>query len=148
MPKSVGSREHCQGNGSIVCNVDEQAGRHGILSGSHRRQHQADEEDDQHRSPSEHQLRAVQQGEGKRGQQNRGSHTETAVQHWIKEGAKIEVTHIAGKQMTPDGVEIENPAFDVTPAKYVAAIITERGIARAPYEESLSDLATELPKHP
>jgi methylthioribose-1-phosphate isomerase len=59
-----------------------------------------------------------------------------------------EVTHIAGKQMVPDGVEIENPAFDVTPAKYVAAIITERGIARAPYENSLRDLAAEIPKHP
>ena len=52
-----------------------------------------------------------------------------------------EVTHIAGKQMVPDGVSIENPAFDVTPAKYVTAIITERGIARAPYGESLSKLA-------
>jgi methylthioribose-1-phosphate isomerase len=52
-----------------------------------------------------------------------------------------EVTHIAGKQMVPDGVEIENPAFDVTPAKYVAAIITEKGIARAPYGESLGKLA-------
>jgi methylthioribose-1-phosphate isomerase len=52
-----------------------------------------------------------------------------------------EVTHIAGKQMTPDGVSIENPAFDVTPAKYVAAIITERGIAREPYRESLERLA-------
>jgi len=48
-----------------------------------------------------------------------------------------EVTHIAGKQVVPDGVAVENPAFDVTPAKYVAAIITEKGIARAPYEESL-----------
>jgi len=52
-----------------------------------------------------------------------------------------EVTHIAGKQMVPTGVEVENPAFDVTPAKYVAAIITERGIARAPYEDSLRRLA-------
>ena len=52
-----------------------------------------------------------------------------------------EVSHIAGKQMVPDGVSIENPAFDVTPAKYVSAIITERGIARAPYEESLRNLA-------
>jgi methylthioribose-1-phosphate isomerase len=52
-----------------------------------------------------------------------------------------EVTHIAGKQMTPDGVSIENPAFDVTPAKYVGAIVTERGIARAPYDESLRKLA-------
>jgi methylthioribose-1-phosphate isomerase len=55
-----------------------------------------------------------------------------------------EVTHIGGRQMTPDGVGIENPAFDVTPAKYVAAIITERGIARAPYEESLRDLAGQV----
>ena len=51
-----------------------------------------------------------------------------------------EVTHIAGRQMVPDGVSIENPAFDVTPARYVGAIITERGIARAPYETSLRDL--------
>ena len=54
-----------------------------------------------------------------------------------------EVSHIAGKQMVPDGVEIENPAFDVTPAKYVAAIITEKGVARAPYTESLKNLAAE-----
>jgi methylthioribose-1-phosphate isomerase len=52
-----------------------------------------------------------------------------------------EVTHISGRQMVPNGVEIENPAFDVTPAKYVAAIITERGIARAPYKESLKKLS-------
>jgi methylthioribose-1-phosphate isomerase len=54
-----------------------------------------------------------------------------------------EVSHIAGKQMVPDGVEIENPAFDVTPAKYVTAIVTERGIAREPYGESLQKLAVE-----
>jgi methylthioribose-1-phosphate isomerase len=54
-----------------------------------------------------------------------------------------EVTHIAGKQMVPDGVEVENPAFDITPAKYVTAIITERGIARAPYHQSLSELVHE-----
>jgi methylthioribose-1-phosphate isomerase len=52
-----------------------------------------------------------------------------------------EVTHIAGKQMVPDGVAVENPAFDVTPAKYVTAIITEKGIARPPYQESLRTLA-------
>ena len=55
-----------------------------------------------------------------------------------------EVTHIAGKQMVPDGVGIENPAFDVTPAKYVTAIITERGIARPPYKQSLSQLTHQL----
>ncbi len=54
-----------------------------------------------------------------------------------------EVTHIAGKQMVPDGVQVENPAFDVTPAQYVTAIVTERGIARAPYGESLAKLATQ-----
>src|SRR5580700_1948164 len=59
----------------------------------------------------------------------------------IEQRDEKEVTHIAGKQMTPDGVGIENPAFDVTPAKYVTAIVTERGIARAPYAESLAKLA-------
>ena len=48
-----------------------------------------------------------------------------------------EVTHIGGKQMVPDGVSVENPAFDVTPAKYITAIITERGVLRAPYGEAL-----------
>src|SRR5438309_3921718 len=59
----------------------------------------------------------------------------------IEQRNKREVSHIAGKQMVPDGVEIENPAFDVTPSKYVTAIVTEKGIARAPYEESLRKLA-------
>jgi methylthioribose-1-phosphate isomerase len=53
-----------------------------------------------------------------------------------------EVTHIAGRQMVPEGVEVENPAFDVTPAKFVTAIVTERGIARAPYGESLRKLGS------
>ena len=55
-----------------------------------------------------------------------------------------EVTHIAGKQMVPDGTEVENPAFDVTPAKYVSAIVTEKGIARAPYGESLRKLSEDV----
>jgi methylthioribose-1-phosphate isomerase len=60
-----------------------------------------------------------------------------------------EVTHIAGKQMVPEGVGVENPAFDVTPGKYVAAIITEKGIARAPYDSSLRKLAAqEAEVHP
>ncbi len=59
----------------------------------------------------------------------------------IEQRNSKEVTHIAGRQMVPDGVQVENPAFDVTPAKYVAAIITERGIAKAPYEDSLRKLA-------
>ena len=60
-----------------------------------------------------------------------------------------EVTHIAGKQVVPDGVAVENPAFDVTPAQYVAAIITEKGVARAPYGKSLHALAgQEAEVHP
>jgi methylthioribose-1-phosphate isomerase len=58
----------------------------------------------------------------------------------IEQRASTEVTHLAGKQIAPDAVRVENPAFDVTPSKYVTAIITERGVARAPYEESLAGL--------
>src|SRR6476661_3739418 len=52
-----------------------------------------------------------------------------------------EVTHHAGTQVAPTGVLVENPAFDVTPNKYVAAIVTERGIAKPPYAETLKELA-------
>jgi len=60
----------------------------------------------------------------------------------IEQRSAREVTHHAGKQLTPNGVGIENPAFDVTPAKYVTAIITEKGVLRPPYVESLQELAT------
>ncbi len=59
----------------------------------------------------------------------------------IEQRASTEVTHFAGKQVAPEGVGVENPAFDVTPARYVTAIITERGIARSPYSEALPELA-------
>ena len=59
-----------------------------------------------------------------------------------------EVTHSNGKQMTPHGVAIENPAFDVTPAKYVTAIITERGVLRAPYEQSIQKMAAQTNAQP
>jgi methylthioribose-1-phosphate isomerase len=58
----------------------------------------------------------------------------------IEERAAIEVTHHGGKRLTPHGVGICNPAFDVTPARYVTAIITERGVLRAPYLESLREM--------
>jgi methylthioribose-1-phosphate isomerase len=61
----------------------------------------------------------------------------------IEQRAATEVTHSNGKQMTPNGVAIENPAFDVTPAKYVTAIITERGVLRAPYNESIRAMAQQ-----
>jgi methylthioribose-1-phosphate isomerase len=59
----------------------------------------------------------------------------------IEQRSGREVTHIGERQLTPDGVRVENPAFDVTPHRYVAAIITDRGVATAPYDESLRRLA-------
>jgi len=55
----------------------------------------------------------------------------------IEERPALEVTTIGGLRIVPDGVPVKNPAFDVTPARYVTAIITERGVHRPPYEESL-----------
>jgi methylthioribose-1-phosphate isomerase len=63
----------------------------------------------------------------------------------IEQRSPREVTHHAGKQVAPNGVLVENPAFDVTPQKYITAIITERGIAKAPYAESLKDLSHVTP---
>ncbi len=63
--------------------------------------------------------------------------TPTGDQIPIEERPAKEVTHFAGRQVTPDGVGIRNPAFDVTPARYIAAIFTERGVLRTPYNESL-----------
>ena len=57
----------------------------------------------------------------------------------IEERPEEEVTHLAGVRIAPD-VHAAHPAFDVTPARFIAAIITERGIARAPFETSLRDL--------
>jgi methylthioribose-1-phosphate isomerase len=58
----------------------------------------------------------------------------------IEERNEREVTHVGSARLTPGGVRIRNPAFDVTPAEYVTAIVTERGIARPPYDESLARL--------
>jgi methylthioribose-1-phosphate isomerase len=55
----------------------------------------------------------------------------------IEQRAASEVTHVFGVAIAPENMGVENPAFDVTPARYVTAIITERGIARPPYEQSL-----------
>ena len=66
----------------------------------------------------------------------------------IEQRNPMEVTHSNGKQMTPTGVSIENPAFDVTPAKYITAIITERGILRAPFTESIAALSSNAPIKP
>ena len=52
------------------------------------------------------------------------------------------MTHHAGRLLAPEGVGVRNPAFDVTPHRYVTAIVCERGIARPPYTESLTRLAS------
>ena len=55
----------------------------------------------------------------------------------IEERDRVEVTHVKGHQLAPEGVGITNYAFDVTPNDLVTAIITEKGVARAPYTKSL-----------
>ncbi|MBT5472325.1 MAG: S-methyl-5-thioribose-1-phosphate isomerase [Nitrospina sp.] len=61
----------------------------------------------------------------------------------IEERSSDEVTHINQKQISPEGIEAEHPAFDITPNHLVTAIITENGIARAPFTESLKALASK-----
>jgi methylthioribose-1-phosphate isomerase len=60
----------------------------------------------------------------------------------IEERSAAEVTHLQGVRIAPEDVHAAHPAFDVTPARYIAAIFTERGVARAPYTESLRALAS------
>jgi methylthioribose-1-phosphate isomerase len=59
----------------------------------------------------------------------------------IEQRPASEVTHVFGQEVAPRGTAVQNPAFDVTPARYVSAIITERGVARAPFESSLAQIA-------
>ena len=61
----------------------------------------------------------------------------------IEQRAASEVTHVFGVPVAPEGTAVENPAFDVTPNRYVTGIITERGVAKAPYGESLRRLMSE-----
>jgi len=58
----------------------------------------------------------------------------------IEERAAHEVTHVQGVHLAPDGIQVANPAFDVTPNRYITAIITEKGVARAPFTETLRGL--------
>jgi methylthioribose-1-phosphate isomerase len=60
----------------------------------------------------------------------------------IEERPVTEVTHIKGIQIAPEGVKVRNPSFDVTPARYVTAIITEKGVAHGEYLRELADLVT------
>lgn len=59
----------------------------------------------------------------------------------IEERNPREVVEVLGQRIAPEGVAVFNPAFDVTPAKYITGIVTENGVARPPYEDSLRVLA-------
>ena len=61
----------------------------------------------------------------------------------IEQRPASEVTHVFGVAIAPENIRVENPAFDVTPARYVTAIICEHGIAREPYQQSLAALAAK-----
>ncbi|MBV8841237.1 MAG: S-methyl-5-thioribose-1-phosphate isomerase [Bryobacterales bacterium] len=60
----------------------------------------------------------------------------------IEQRSPAEVTHVFGVPVAPDDIAVANPAFDVTPARYVSAIVCERGVARPPYEVSLKKMAS------
>jgi len=64
----------------------------------------------------------------------------------IEERAPREVTHVLDRQIAPSGVRVANPAFDVTPAELVTAIVTERGVARQPLARALARLAAGRPR--
>ncbi len=60
----------------------------------------------------------------------------------IEQRSASEVTHVRGQQIAPTGIEVAHPAFDVTPPELITAIISERGVARAPYTETLAEWLT------
>ena len=62
----------------------------------------------------------------------------------IEERSPEEVTHISGVRIAPEGIEVYNPAFDVTPWENITGIITEKGIVRPPYKENIRKLKQEV----
>ncbi len=74
----------------------------------------------------------------------------STINHSLKSGREIsieerrsdEITEIYGIPIAPDNIEVSNPAFDVTPAKYITAIITERGIINKPFKENIEAVHT------
>lgn len=62
---------------------------------------------------------------------------ETGEQIPIEERNPVEITHIKGIRIAPEGVNVRNPAFDVTPNKYISAIVTDKGIIYPPYYENI-----------
>ena len=71
--------------------------------------------------------------------------TPTGEQIPIEQRNAREVTHLGAIRLTPEGASVWNPAFDVTPHRLIAGIITERGIARPPYDVSLQALFADAP---
>lgn len=67
--------------------------------------------------------------------------TASGVDIPIEERSAKEVTHLAGTAVTPEGATIRNPAFDVTPARYITAIVTERGVVTPPFADNLARAA-------
>jgi methylthioribose-1-phosphate isomerase len=65
----------------------------------------------------------------------------------IEQRSPDEVTSLRGTKVAPQGIQVANPAFDVTPCEYVTAIITEQGIVRPPYEEELRRVCAESAKY-
>ena len=64
----------------------------------------------------------------------------------IERRSASEVFGFGAVRTAPEGISADNPAFDVTPAKYITAIITERGVLRAPFTESIAALALHMPE--
>jgi methylthioribose-1-phosphate isomerase len=62
----------------------------------------------------------------------------------IEEREAIEMTHMDGVPIAPDGVPVWNPAFDVTPNRLIAGIITERGVVRPPYDDNLRNMTQRV----
>jgi len=54
------------------------------------------------------------------------------------------VTHVGSNQLAPDGAQVRNPSFDITPHKYITAIITELGVIRPPFIESIRNQQSEI----
>ncbi len=66
--------------------------------------------------------------------------TATGDEIEIEERPSHEITHVGNCHITPDGIEVGNPAFDVTPHEYITAVITEKGIVYPPFKENLAQL--------
>ncbi len=67
-------------------------------------------------------------------------HCPTGAQIPIEERSALEVTSINNVSIAPEGISVRHPAFDVTPARLITAIITDRGVLRAPYDEAIREV--------